>query len=164
MSAAPLALDSPRWAELAHAYGGAEDLPKLLDALATEEEPEARAELWFALWRLLYRPEEAFSASYAVVPHLLAITAPFGPQERLQALHLATRIEIGRRAPGSAPMPDDLLAAYASAVEGLPRCVAALTDVPWSEDVARICAAGLLTGKRQPQLARALLDAGADAE
>ena len=162
MSAEALALESSRWEQLAHAYGGAEDLPRLLEALAAEEEPEARAELWFALWRLLHRPEAVFSASYAAVPHLLAITAPFGPQERLQALHLATRVEIGRRAPGSAPMPDDLIAAYASAVEGLPARVTALTDVPWSEEVARICAAGLLAGKRQPELARALLDAAGE--
>jgi hypothetical protein len=60
-------------------------------------------------------------------------------------------------------MPPDLVDAYAAAIEGLPRDVAALAGHPWPEDVARICAAALLVGKRHPKLARELLDAGAAA-
>jgi hypothetical protein len=153
-----LALTSPRWAELSQAYGSAADVPRLLEAVAESGLDDARAELWFALWRMLHRPDEVFTASYAAVPHLLAATATFGERERLQALHLATRIEISRRAPASAPMPEDLLAAYAEAIERLPLRVAELTAAPWTEEVARICAAALLVGKRQPALALLLLD------
>ena len=53
-----LSLDSPRWAELTQAYGTAEDVPRLLEALACIGREEARAEVWFALWRTLHRPGE----------------------------------------------------------------------------------------------------------
>lgn len=153
-----LPLTSARWTELTQAYGDAADVPRLIDALARLDDEESRAEVWFALWRMLCRPEESFSASYAAVPHVLAVSSSFAAPERAQAFHLAARIEISRRAPGSAPMPDDLVEAYAAALEGLPRQVADAAGEPWAEDVARICAAALLVGKRQPGLARALLD------
>lgn len=160
-----LPLTSPRWAELSQAYGNATDVPRLIDALARLNDEESRAEVWFALWRMLCRPEVSYSSSYAAVPHMLVISNGFAALERAQAFHLAARIEIARRAPGSAPMPDDLVEAYAAALEGLPRQVADAAGEPWVEDVARICAAALLVGKRQPGLARALLDgAGPAAE
>lgn len=156
-----LALTSARWTELSQAYGDATDVPRLLEALAELDDEDARAEVWFALWRLLHRPDEAYSASYAAVPHLLRIAAAFAVAERAQAFHLVSRIEIARRSAGSASMPEDLVTAYAAAVEELPRQVADAAKEPWADDVARICAAALLVGKRQPEVARTLLDAGA---
>jgi hypothetical protein len=155
-----LSLDSPRWAELTQAYGTGEDVPRLLDALATLADERARAEVWFALWRTLHRPGEAFGASYAAAPHLVAMVASFPPHERVEAVHLVTRIETVRRRAGSAPMPDDLVASYAGAVERLPEIVAGAVGEAWSPDVARIYAAALLAGSRQSELAALLLDAG----
>ena len=155
-----LELDSPRWAELTQAYGSAEDVPRLLEALACIGREDARAEVWFALWRLLHRPGEVFSASYAAAPHLLAIAGTLGMRERAEAAHLLTRIEVSRRAPASSSMPDDLVAAYASAVDSLPAFVAACAGEPWPSDVAQIFAAALLAGRRQPELARGVLELG----
>lgn len=155
-----LDLDSPRWGELAQAYGSAEDVPRLLEALACIGREDARAEVWFALWRTLHRPGEAFTASYAAAPHLLAIAGTMGLRERAEAAHLLTRIETSRRAPASAAMPDDLLVAYAEAVDSLPAFVAACAGEPWPADVAQIFAAALLVGKRQPELARGVLELG----
>jgi hypothetical protein len=157
---AALDLDSPRWAELTQAYGTAEDVPRLLEALACIGREDARAEVWFALWRTLHRPGEAFTASYAAAPHLLAIAAAFGLRERAEAAHLVTRIETSRRAPASASMPDDLLPPYAEAVDSLPAFVAACAGVTWPPDVAQIFAAAILAGKRQPELARGVLELG----
>ena len=155
-----LSLDSPRWAELTQAYGTAEDVPRLLEALACIGREEARAEVWFALWRTLHRPGEAFSASYAAGPHLLAISAAFGLRERAQAAHLLTRIEASRREAASASMPDDLVEAYAAAVDSLPAFVTAAAEEPWPADVAQIFAAAMLVGKRLPELARGVLELG----
>lgn len=155
-----LELDSPRWAELAQAYGTAEDVPRLLEALACIGREDARAEVWFALWRTLHRPGVAFSASYAAAPHLLGIAGALGLRERAEAAHLVTRVEVSRRGPASASMPNDLLPAYAAAVESLPAFVAACAGEPWPSDVAQIFAAAVLAGKRQPELACGLLELG----
>lgn len=153
-----LDLDSQRWAELTQAYGSAEDVPRLLEALACIGREDARAEVWFALWRTLHRPGEAFTASYAAAPHLLAVAGTMGLRERAEAAHLLTRIEASRCEPASAAMPDDLLVAYAGAVDSLPGFVAACAGEPWPSDVAQIFAAALLVGKRQPELARGVLE------
>jgi hypothetical protein len=155
-----LDLTSPRWEELTQAYGAAGDVPRLLGALTRVDDGAARAELWFALWRMLHRPDAAYSASYAAVPHLLRVGRSLPMADHAQAMHLASRIEIARREPASDPMPPDLVDAYAAAMEGLPRDVAASSSDPWPPDVARICAAALLVGKRHPEIARELLDAG----
>lgn len=155
-----LSLDSPRWAELAQAYGTAEDVPRLLEALACIGREEARAEVWFALWRTLHRPGEAYTASYAAVPHLIEIGRTFGLRERAEALHLVARIEISRCEGRSAPVPPDVVEGYATAVDSLASYVSASTGEPWPADVAQIFAAALLVGKRQPELARGLLELG----
>ncbi len=153
-------LDSPRWAELEQSYGTAEDVPRLLEALACIGSEVARAEVWFALWRTLYRPGEAYTASYAAAPHLLEIAAGLGLRELAEAVHLVTRIEASRREPRSAPMPADLVEAYAAAVESLPGLVAGAAAEPWPADVAQVFSAALLVGKRQPELARGVLELG----
>lgn len=160
MTHAGLGLDSARWSQLTQAYGTAEDVPRLLEALTCIGSEEARAEVWFALWRTLYRPGETYTASYAAAPHLLAIASAFGLRERAEAAHLVTRIETSRRDPGSAPMPDDLVAPYASAVESLSAFVTAAASDPWPADVAQIFAAALLAGTRHADLARGVLELG----
>lgn len=155
-----LSLDNPRWAELAQAYGSAEDVPRLLEALACIGSEDARAEVWFALWRTLHRPGEAYTASYAAAPHLLAIGGTMGLRERAEAVHLVTRIETSRRAPASQVMPNDLVAAYATAVDSLPAVVAEMSSEPWPAGAAQILAAALLVGKRHPELARGVLELG----
>lgn len=155
-----LSLESPRWASLTQSYGTAEDVPRLLEALACIGSTEARAEVWFALWRTLHRPQEVYTASYAAVPHLLAIGLSLSARECAEAVHLVTRIEVSRREPASASMPGDLLTAYAEAVDSLPEVVASMHSEPWTTDVAQIFAAAILAGKRQPELARGVLELG----
>ena len=155
-----LSLESPRWASLTQSYGTAEDVPRLLEALACIGSTEARAEVWFALWRTLHRPQEAYSASYAAVPHLLTIGRALSTRECAEAVHLVTRIEVSRREPASASMPDDLVSAYAEAVDSLPEIVVSMHSEAWTAEVARIFAAAMLAGKRQPELARGVLELG----
>jgi hypothetical protein len=45
-------------------------------------------------------------------------------------------------------------------VESLPLVVAEVAIVPWPADAAQIFAAALLVGKRQPELARGVLELG----
>jgi hypothetical protein len=158
-----LSLESPRWAELTQSYGSGEDVPRLLGALGTIPEPEARAEVWFALWRMLCRPDAVYTAAYAAAPYLIDIAADLQLLERVEAIHFVSRIELMRRTPGAPSVPGDLLADYAEAVEALPALVAGAIDEPWSSDVAQILAAALLIGKRQGALGRAILELDVDA-
>jgi hypothetical protein len=157
-----LALDDTRWSELDQAFGSAEDVPLLLAALATVTTEEGRAEIWFALWRLLDSPEETFTASYAAVPHLVAEAERATVEDRAQALHLVTRVELCRARGRSASVPDDLVEAYADAVERLPAIVSRWSAEPWDSGIAQIYLAALAVGKRQPALAEAVLKVGLD--
>lgn len=156
-----LTLDSARWAELTQAYGSAEDVPRVIAALSELDDPAARAELWFALWRMLLRDDAVYDAAYATAPYLLAVAADRALAERAEAAQLLTRIELLRRAPASPPMPSDLVGPYAAAIESLPRLVASCADEPWDAQVAQILAAAMLVGKRQGPLATAVLELGA---
>ncbi|MFJ8228760.1 HEAT repeat domain-containing protein [Streptomyces sp. NPDC094448] len=66
-------LDSVRWADVEHAYGGAEDLPGLLRALAggADQASEALDELWGTI----VHHETVFAASAAAVPFLARLAA-----------------------------------------------------------------------------------------
>ncbi|MFJ8470868.1 hypothetical protein [Kitasatospora sp. NPDC094011] len=66
-------LDTHAWADVAHAYGPAEDLPELLRAFAEggEDGAEALGELYSAL----LHQGTVYSASVAAVPFLVRITA-----------------------------------------------------------------------------------------
>jgi hypothetical protein len=155
-----LALSSPRWRELAQTHGSAEDIPRLLEALASVEGERERAELWFGVWATLSPEGASVTAAYAAVPHLLSITETRGPAEQVSSLHLAAIVEMNRHLPGSPAIAADLVESYALAIESLPRRVAELTTQPWDAAVAQILTAAMLVGKRQPALARAVLALG----
>ena len=156
----PLSLASPRWRELAQAHGAADDIPRLLEALATMEGDAERTQLWFGVWATLCPDGRVYTAAYAAVPHLLTLTHEQGVAERGAAIHVAAEVETLRHAPGAPPIPDDLVASYAAAIESLPMRVADLAGVPWDTPTAQVMAAALLAGKRQPVLARAILTIG----
>lgn len=154
-----LALDSPRWAELDQAYGSAEDLPALIEALGDVDHAADRAAVWFALWRMLSRPDAVFTSTYAAVPHLIARASELPMGERAEALHLAAHAECIRQQEGAPRIPADLVEPYAAAIERMPDIVAASVGASWDRETAQVLAAALLVGHRQPELAARLLDA-----
>jgi hypothetical protein len=157
-----LALTSPRWRELSHAHGSAEDIPRLLEALASIEGERERAELWYGVWATLCPDGPSVTAAYGAVPHLLSIADVRSAEEQISSLHVAATIEMNRHLAGAPPIASDLVESYAEAIESLPRRVADLASQPWDAAAAQILAAALLVGKRQPALARALLTLAGD--
>ncbi len=151
-------LDSSAWGELTQAYGSAEDVPRLLEALEELASEQDRAPVWFALWRMLCPPEAVYTASYASAPHLLAASRSFALRERAQAIQLVASIELARQRDGGPVIPSELVAGYAKAVESLPAAVLELVAEPWDAEVAQVLAAALLVGKRQPGLGARLLE------
>ncbi len=80
-----LDLDSARWGELTHAHGSAADLPELLERLRAElseeippdqdETASPLASTWFEMASAICPGGEVSSASYAAVPHIVALAA-----------------------------------------------------------------------------------------
>ena len=70
-----LALDDDRWATLTHAYGSAKDTPDLLKVLALSPgpNPSTLSEPWESLWSSLCHQGDAYTASYAALPHIVEI-------------------------------------------------------------------------------------------
>jgi hypothetical protein len=158
MNAEPLDLASPRWRELQQAHGTAEDIGRLLAALHATDDDDERTELWYGAWATLCPDGKVYNAAYAAAPHLLRIVASRDFAERVAGLHLVTRIEVSRHAHDAPAIDDDLILAYASAIESLPRRVAELAGMTWDASSAQVLAAALLAGKRQHGLARLLLE------
>lgn len=158
-----LALRSPRWQELEQAFGTAEDIPGLLDALGAVESPVERAELWMGVWATLCPDGNATPAGYAALPHLLRLARARSPHELVTAIHFAVTLELSRIEKRGAAVPPDLLPFYAAAIELLPALVAQLSGEPWDDATAQLMAAALLAGKRHGALARAVMELGSDA-
>ncbi len=77
--------DEARWQRLHHAYGPAGDVPELLRALARGEDREARKgplDLWDRIWSALCHQGDTYPASFAAVPHVVAIGAARPPSEQ----------------------------------------------------------------------------------
>jgi hypothetical protein len=151
-----LPLDSPRWHELAQAYGPAGDIPQLLDHLPRVSDDE-RAGLWFGLWGTLCVGGRIYTAAYAAVPHLLAFAERRPLADRVQALHLAGAVEAARLGAHAPPLPDDLADAYVAAVARIPVLIARSVGETWDADTTQVLASVLAVAKGHPRFGTAAL-------
>lgn len=154
--AGALPLDSPRWEELEQAFGDAGDIARLLAHLDRVSDAE-RQELWFGLWRTLWREGEVFTASYAAMPHLVAYASDRAPRERAAALHLAGAVEVARHGRGAPELPGFLRDGYHAALRMVPELVASCAAEPWDADTAQVLAAVLAIAKGHPGFGGAAL-------
>jgi hypothetical protein len=155
---------SDRWHALTQAYGSADDIPRLLDALDAATSAQDVGELWFGIWATLCPDQRVYDAAYAAVPHLLAWSHGRTMREQALTLHFAAAVESLRATADAPAIPTDLVEWYARAVETLPALVLARATEPWDADVAQIMAAALVAGKRQAALARGILALSDDPE
>lgn len=82
------------WAALTHAYGSADDLPAILQAL----KPDPADECWGELWSRVCHQGSVYPASAAVLPHLLAAVRRWSGAARISPLHLAGAIVVSQDA------------------------------------------------------------------
>jgi hypothetical protein len=152
-----LALDSDAWARLTHAYGRADDIPRLLDDLARNPHERApREEPWFTLWSFLCHQGEAYEASYAAVPHLVAIAAAAAGPIDASFFQLPAAIEIARLTGHAPALPEDLAAPYRAALRDMHRVAFLHADDPWDRSMALAVATALVASKGDARLAEAL--------
>ncbi|MFJ9692139.1 hypothetical protein [Kitasatospora sp. NPDC101183] len=89
------------WSQLSHAYGSAQDIPGLLDAMS----PDPHDDCWNELWSALCHQGAVFSASYAALPALADAARRWSPSERRQPLYLAGAIVAGIDRPDNGEDP-----------------------------------------------------------
>jgi hypothetical protein len=100
------------WSKVSHAYGSAEDIPALLDRIASGPKPE----LWSDLWSALCHQGSVYSASFAALPWLAGVAGSDDREQAVNALALAGAIMAGAEQPHGA---GDVRAQHAAEIESL---------------------------------------------
>jgi hypothetical protein len=152
-----LALESPRWNDLRHAYGSAGDIPPMLRALKALPTSEGKNEPWFSLWSALAHQGDVFESSYAAVPYVVDALAAAPDKADSAFFQFPAWIEICRDRNGP-PIPNDLQAPYFEAIQRLPKLVATASRAHWSPEHLSCCMAALAVAKGQPAMAEVALE------
>tara|TARA_R110002051_G_scaffold141578_1_gene214782 strand:- start:27436 stop:27948 length:513 start_codon:yes stop_codon:yes gene_type:complete len=155
-----LSLEDPKWANLTHAYGPAQDIPDLLRLLAhsTGQKADYKDEPWFSLWSALCHQGDVFDASYAALPHIVKIATDADGPIDFSFFQLPAAIEIARNNGLGPQVPPDLNPAYQSGLAGLLDCVTRHLDDDWGQDALISAMTALAVGKGQHRVAKALLN------
>jgi hypothetical protein len=150
-----IALDSPRWSELRHAYGTAEDIPPLLRQLEAFP-PPARydEEPWYTLWSSLCHQGDVYSASFAAVPHIIRVLATDPLRAQSSFFQLPAQVEICRRRK-EVPIPPDLREPYFAALAQLPGLVGGAAGRDWDSDLLCCALSAIAAAKGFPSVAEA---------
>ena len=160
-----LDLQSPRWKELLHAYGSAQDIPGLLSQLKTAApKKDYRSEPWFSLWSALCHQEDVYTASYAAVPHIVAVGSERPISERADFLLIAAKIEAMRHAKRAPKMPADLKKSYVDAIGAGVSLAMSCMEQDWPEDDYRVLLGALAIFRGHVALGNMLLDFDGDCQ
>ena len=152
-----LDLESPRWSELQHAYGGAGDIPALLRQLVSTPSSSNDSEPWFSLWSALAHQGDVYSASFAAVPHVVRALAASPITADHSYFQFPAWVEICREKTGT-EIPSDLRQAYEEALAELPRLVASASVRAWEPGFLACTLAAIAAAKGQPAMAEAALE------
>jgi hypothetical protein len=150
-----ISLNSPRWAELQHAYGSAEDIPELLSLLKALPDSHGKEEPWFSLWSALAHQGDVYSASFAAVPHVIEALASCPAKAGYVYFQFPAWIEICRQK-NTVAIPEDLAASYFSSLARLPLLVAEASNRIWDADFLQCALSAIAAAKGQPSVAEAV--------
>jgi len=152
-----LDLNSPRWNELTHAYGEASDIPALLEDLKTSPPPaDYQSEPWFSLWSALCHQNDVYTASYAAVPHIVALAAAQPREERLEHVNFIASVEAYRHRRGAPPIPADLEGAYLTSIQQAGSMILESLESDWDESAYKVMLGGLAVVRGQYKLGAAI--------
>jgi hypothetical protein len=158
-----LQLDSPKWSDLRHAYGSAADIPAMLHELEQFPPNEgSEAPPYFMLWSSLCHQDDVYTASYAVVPHIIRILASAPSRAHWDFFLLPACIEIARAKGRGPEIPAELRDDYFAALRRIPALAAAAAESQWDEGFCRTVTAAIAVAKGQPALGEAILELDSD--
>ncbi len=153
-----LALDSPAWSNLKHAYGLAADIPTLLRAVAeSPSHSDPTSGPWFGLWSALYHQGDVFPASFAAVPHLIEILARNADCACFDFFLLPASIELVRYRKGET-VPTELSVDYYSAIQQFPSIAESAASRHWDSALATSALAAIAVAKSQFDTAELLIE------
>jgi hypothetical protein len=152
-------LNDTRWAMLTDCYGSAVEIPALLSQAANfPPDDEPNAEPYFSLWSALCHQGDVYPASYAAVPHLVAMLESNPLKAHWSILLLIVSIEIARFQQRGPLLAGELSLPYKTALVRLPSAVAAMSGQQWDESFTRIAASAIAASRGQAALAEAIME------
>ena len=160
-----LPLSDPGWAKLQHAYGAAANIPALLERAVAERRLGSHPQsVWFELWSALCHQGDAYTASYAAVPHLIELAPAALARQSYEPLLLAASIEQARLE-GTAPaVPTELQADYEAAVRKGREVAQTAQTTAWNADAQMALAGSLAALSGDAAGARAVFEADLESE
>lgn len=127
-----LELESPRWAELEHAYGDAGDTPDLIRAIAAERTPNYdEGGAWYDVYSSLFHQRSTYSATYAAFPHIVRATLDGSRQQRTATLLVAGQLRIFGNS--DTMIPKDLLPDFEAAMKSVESSSLEILRDAWPE-------------------------------
>jgi hypothetical protein len=160
-----LDLRSPRWKELSQAYGSAENIPGLLTQLETATpKRDYRSEPWYSLWSSLCHQGDVYTASYAAVPHIVALGSKKPVSERIDILLLSAKIEAQRHVKSAPEIPADLKISYKDAILAGVSLAKGCLGRDWTEDDYRVVLGALAVFQGHFALGNMLLEFDGDCQ
>ena len=152
-----LSLRSPRWQELQHAYGTAEDIPALLEQLDSLPKDEGESEPWFPLWSALAHQGDVYPASFAAVPHVIAALSKSPATVHESYFHFPAWVEICR-VKQAIEVPSELQESYFNSLSKLPHLVSVAAAKAWDRGFLACALAAAAAAKGQHAVAEAILE------
>jgi|SRR5436190_16291269 len=155
-----LSLDDTLWGRLDQAYGKASNIPNLLRALAASTSPSSgqEEEPWHSLWSSLCHQGDAYTASYAAVPHIIHIASNAKTSIDFSFFALPAAIEVARYGGHGPEVPGEIADDYHRALARLGECASMHRDDPWNRTMLLSIAAAQAVAKGDIELADVLLN------
>ncbi|MFI2810422.1 hypothetical protein [Microbulbifer sp. JSM ZJ756] len=148
----------PNWEKLNHAYGTAENIPALLEAISVfPDESSYDEEPWFSLWSCLYHQGDIYSASFAAVPEIVKRLAGDPQKASISFFALPASIEVARFKQGLA-VPEELVAEYFHSLAELGRIAAAIIGAEKSNAISRAALAAFAISVKEHGYAEVILE------
>jgi hypothetical protein len=153
-----LELESPKWRNLSHAYGGASDIPQLIKQLKTAPPPsDEKSEPWFSLWGSLCYQNDVYTASYAAIPHIVAVAETKPVKHRLEFFSFIGAVEAYRHRKGAPPIPPFLEEGYFSAIEQAAVLIRDSLVADWDEEEMIVLLGAYSIMRGHPRLGNAII-------
>ncbi|WP_237057520.1 hypothetical protein [Microbulbifer sediminum] len=148
----------PNWERLNHAYGTAENVPALLEAIAVfPDESSYEEEPWFSLWSCLYHQGDIYPASFAAVPEIVKRLTADPEKATISFFALPASIEVARAKQGLV-VPEELEVEYFHSLAELGRIATAAIGAEKSQEISRAVLAAFAISVKQHGYAEIILE------
>jgi len=153
-----LELDNPKWRNLSHAYGAALDIPLLIEQLkSAPPSKDWKAEPWFSLWSTLCHQFDVYPATYAAIPHIVAIVASKPVKHRLEFFSFIAAVEAYRHRKHTPSIPGFLEKDYFTAIEHAANLIRDSLVVDWDEEEMIVLLGAYAITRGHPGLGNAII-------